>query len=236
MISTPIGGTHLESGGGAAGGTPPTATRAWVCCHPIPGDLLPIALHCGIAYECTDPLSGNQTICVCSANPVGLLKDMPGRNVRNRDCDSWWPWHGAWGPIVPYCGPMDSDHPDYWLWKGSPALAIGAQPILSNDPRLHPVQIVDCPAWQECMHAITDALFTCCVHYELLGDHGPNSNSFACLLLQKCLCQTDATGIEIHELTNPTLAGAEGCDFDWVGQFCGPQSDENCAALCPLLE
>ena len=126
MISTPIGGTHLESGGGAAGGTPPTATRAWVCCHPIPGDLLPIALHCGIAYECTDPLSGNQTICVCSANPVGLLKDMPVRNVRNRDCDSWWPWHGAWGPIVPYCRPMDSDHPDYWLWKGSPALAIGA--------------------------------------------------------------------------------------------------------------
>ena len=123
---TALCGTHLESGGGAAGGTPPTATRAWVCCHPIPGDLLPIALHCGIAYECTDPLSGNQTICVCSANPVGLLKDMPVRNVRNRDCDSWWPWHGAWGPIVPYCRPMDSDHPDYWLWKGSPALAIGA--------------------------------------------------------------------------------------------------------------
>ncbi len=208
----------------------------WVCCSVIPSDNLPVALHCAVVYECYDKY-GNKTVCACSANPTGYFGDMTGNDRRNTNCDNWWwPWDGAWGPIVPYCGPLHRGHPDDWLWDELP-LDDNFNPIFN--PGQHNCTEVDVsnnPDWRECMQSISEAIWNCCVHYEALGDHGPNSNSFLCLIAERCLALNHLPDhLKEHEDDEPTWFGAEGCDYNWVDQFCGQDADEDCSSLCELL-
>ncbi len=207
----------------------------WVCCHPIPGDLLPVAVHCSIAYRCLDD-HGKLVYCVSSANPAGMLKDLAGSVVANRGCETWWPWQGAWGPIVPYSGPMNLSHPDFPFWQKRGEVGTGTPPSPSAGA-CHELDLSSCPGWQECMADLSQALRNCCVHYELFGDHGPNSNAYIRLLLKSCLCQSTTEHIElaVHEQSG-SVFGAVGEDYDWKSEFCGPDADESCAALCPYLE
>ena len=228
--SKPIG-DETDDNNGESG-----VTAVWVCCSVIPNDNLPVALHCAVVYECEDRYS-NATVCVCSANPTGYFGDMPGNYRRNKVCDNWWwPWDGAWGPIVPYCGPLHNMHPDDWLWRELP-LDENRNPIFNpEEHNCTEVDVTNNPDWHECMQSISDAILECCVHYEALGDHGPNSNSFLCLIAERCLALDHLQDhLKEHEDNEPTWFGAEGCDYDWKAQFCGADADEDCSALCDIL-
>jgi hypothetical protein len=133
---------------------------------------------------------------------------------------------------------MGDGHPGLWLWNALPDVT----PRTTGgrfDPDAYGCNEVDvaiCPNWLEDLHALTDAIRGCCVHYEFVGDHGPNSNSYFCLLIKEALClSVQDVVVGDHETEDWTMFGAVGCGYNWREQFCAAGHDETCNALCSLL-
>ena len=215
MKHTPSGRRKPAVGGvrDSCGGPCFTIT---MCCWKIV-ETLQTAEHCVVFVD------GN----AISAHPVGLFRDLVGA-AYEENCPGL---NGFWGTIAVIDAEWGADHPDYLYWMEhhnggmisedplAPSMPSTCASELSCNCRISSAEVLSC------LRDFADGLKACCVSYQLLGDIGPNSNSFAFEAIKRCACDVDAEILE-SRIRLDTVFGAVGGGGFYQG-WC-----EDCPALC----
>jgi len=169
----------------------PPSCSVEVCCAPIRSDSSDgsaagagqVAWHC--FTKCIQRDGGEPIVRACRGGPTSApFKRFPEWDPLNPNPVTLCPhgiFYGVHGPIDTFCGPWDSNHPDY-----PDELPAGGDP----DAGLKCVQVGDLGDCSECscIENTMAAIESCCVQYELLPNplYGHNSNSTARTAIERC--------------------------------------------------